>query len=111
MSRSRSRRRRGSRRLLRLAAVGALCLVALAYFKPARTYLRTRHAVSARTAEVRQLQAQHRELQRLVAASSSDAELAREARRLGLVKPGERLFIVKGIDAWLRQHASLAGGG
>jgi hypothetical protein len=24
----------------------------------------------------------------------------REARRLGLVKPGERLFIVQGIDAW-----------
>ena len=31
--------------------------------------------------------------------------LAREARRLGYVKPGERLFIVKGIDAWRRAQA------
>jgi hypothetical protein len=50
-------------------------------------------------------------LARLVAASTSDAELAREARRLGLVKPGERLFIVKGIDGWQKRHASLARGG
>ncbi len=28
----------------------------------------------------------------------------REARRLGYVKPGERLFIVKGINAWRRAH-------
>jgi hypothetical protein len=28
----------------------------------------------------------------------------REARRLGLVKPGERLFIVKGIAAWRKNH-------
>jgi hypothetical protein len=31
-------------------------------------------------------------------------QLVREARRLGLVKPGERLFIVKGIPAWRKHH-------
>jgi hypothetical protein len=30
--------------------------------------------------------------------------VTREARRLGYVKPGERLFIVKGIGAWRRHH-------
>ena len=30
--------------------------------------------------------------------------LTREARRIGYVKPGERLFIVKGIAGWRRQH-------
>jgi hypothetical protein len=49
-------------------------------------------------------------LQRLVAASTSDAELAREARRLGLVKPGERLFIVKGINRWMKQQGNVGGG-
>jgi len=31
-------------------------------------------------------------------------QLIREARRLGLVKPGERLFIVRGIAAWRKHH-------
>ena len=106
------RRRRAPRsQLLRWGAVIAACVVAVLYYKPARTYLHTRNAVSARTAEVRKLRRQHAQLERLVAASTSDAELGREARRLGLVKPGERLFIVKGINRWLRLHGSNAGGG
>ena len=36
--------------------------------------------------------------------TTSDAALAREARRIGYVKPGERLFIVKGINAWQRSR-------
>jgi cell division protein FtsB len=99
------RKRLSGSRLLRWGIVAAACLVAVAYYKPARTYLHARHTVSAQTAEVRKLRTQHQQLQRLVAASTSDAELAREARRLGLVKPGERLFIVKGINRWLKQHA------
>jgi cell division protein FtsB len=111
-------KRRGKRprqsRALRWAAVVAFVIVAILYYRPARTYLHTRHTVTARAAEVRQLRQQHQRLERLVAASASDAELAREARRLGLVKPGERLFIVKGIKRWLKLHrqgASLGGGG
>ena len=48
---------------------------------------------------MQKLRSQHAKLERLVAASTSDAELAREARRLGLVKPGEQLFIVRGHQA------------
>jgi cell division protein FtsB len=105
MAKRRHRRPGKSRRLLRWVAVGAFCLVAVLYYKPARTYLHTRHTVEARAAEVRTLRRQHEHLQRLVTASTSDAELAREARRLGLIKPGERLFIVKGINRWLKRHA------
>jgi cell division protein FtsB len=106
-----ARKRPKSRRLLRWAALGALCLVALAYYQPARRYLDARNTVATRQGEVQKLREKHRRLARLVAASTSDAELAREARRLGLVKPGERLFIVKGIDRWSKQHASLDRGG
>src|SRR5205823_1508183 len=102
-----------SRIFLRWAVVAAFVLVAVLYYRPARTYLHTRQTVSARAAEVRKLRRQHDQLQRLVAASTSDAELAREARRLGLVKPGEHLFIVKGINRWLKRRASsnVRGGG
>ena len=85
--------------------------MALLYYKPARTYLHTRQTVSQRTAEVQRLRRQHAQLQRLVTASTSAAELAREARRLGLVKPGEQLFIVRGIKRWLKTHASVAKDG
>ena len=38
--------------------------------------------------------------------------LGREARRIGFVKPGERLFIVKGIVEWRRaRRATMRGGG
>ncbi len=105
----RSKRPPKSRLLLRWLGVGALCLVALLYYRPARTFLQTRDTLAARTAEVRRLQAEHVQLQRLVEVATSDAALAREARRLGLVRPGERLFIVKGIARWEKQHAVTLG--
>ena len=40
---------------------------------------------------------------------SSDA-LAREARRLGFIRPGEHLFIVKGIQAWKKPHTTTIDG-
>ena len=38
------------------------------------------------------------------ALAGTSEQLVREARRLGLVKPGERLFIVKGIADWRKHH-------
>lgn len=105
----RSKRPPRSRLLLRWGGVAALCLVAFLYYQPARTYFSKRQQLDRTSAEVHTLQAEHDRLQRLVAASSSDAELAREARRLGLVRPGERLFIVKGIQRWLKHHPSSVG--
>jgi cell division protein FtsB len=106
-----SNRPRKSRLALRWLGVGVLCLVGFLYYQPARTYFETRHTLAQRSAEVEQLAAQKRRLERLVAASTSNAALAREARRLGLVKPGEQLFIVKGIAKWQRRHGYARGDG
>ena len=43
-------------------------------------------------------------LERRLADSDTPQAVTREARRLGYVEPGERLFIVKGIAAWRRNH-------
>ncbi len=88
-----------------------LCLVAFLYYRPARTYFDTRDTLKERSAEVQKLAAKKERLSRLVAASTSDAALAREARRLGLVKPGEQLFIVKGIAKWRHRHGYPRGDG
>jgi cell division protein FtsB len=100
----RSRRPPKSRLALRWLGVAVLCLVAFLYYRPAQTYFRTRHTLEQRGVDVRQLAQQKQRLQRLLDASTSDAALEREARRLGLVKPGEQLFIVKGIERWKREH-------
>jgi cell division protein FtsB len=91
---------------LRWLAVGALVLVGLLYYRPFRTYLERREAVQARKAEVRALEARRAALQQRLRYVLSDGAVAREARRLGYVKPGERLFIVKGISDWRRSQTA-----
>jgi cell division protein FtsB len=91
-------------RTTRLAVLGGLVLVGFLYWKPIHAYLNTRQELRQRQAEVAALRAQKRKLERRIRTSSSGEALVREARRLGLVKPGERLFIVKGINAWREKH-------
>ncbi len=94
---------------LRWAGVAALALVAFLYYRPLNSYLSTRSALEQRSAEVSHLQAEHDALSRRLTRSTSTAALERAARHLGLVRPGERLYIVKGINAWLRTHPSRLG--
>src|SRR5213595_2498757 len=96
------RRRRPRRGVLvrRWLGVGSLCLVGLLYYRPLHTYVDTRHTLVERASQVQSLRAEKRQLEGKLADTASDSALVREARRLGLVKPGERRFIVKGIPAW-----------
>ena len=78
--------------------------MAFLYYRPIASYLQTRSELGARRSQVVALRAEKSRLERRLARTTSDAALAREARRIGYVKPGERLFIVKGIAAWQRSH-------
>jgi cell division protein FtsB len=99
--RRRTRRRRNLRRWLAVAAFG---VVALLYYRHVHAYLSTKHTLAQRADEVRMLQAQHSALERQLAQSDTGTALVRASRRLGLVKPGEQLFIVTGISTWRRAH-------
>jgi cell division protein FtsB len=103
------KRRRPRRGVLvrRWLGVGALCLMGLLYYRPLHTYVDTRDALAHRSAQVKSLSDKRRQLERKLAAASGDAALVRDARRLGLVKPGERLFIVKGTEAWQRAQRTI----
>jgi hypothetical protein len=103
--------RRPSRKRPKLArwfALAALLLIGLLYYSPVRSYFETRRAVAGRLAEVRELERERELLRRRLAARTSEEALLREARRLGYVRRGERLFIVKGVPAWKRTKARLA---
>jgi cell division protein FtsB len=96
---------------MRWVAVAAIVLVGLLYARPLRSYVDTKHDLARRAAEVRALKADRRALQHRLAEESTGEALTRQARRLGLVRPGEKLFIVKGISAWLNSKARITGGG
>jgi cell division protein FtsB len=96
---------------MRWLAVGAIVLVGLLYARPLKSYLGTKHELAQRAADVQSLKAEKRKLQHQLAEASTPEALQREARRLGLVRPGEKLFIVKGITAWLHSKATIAKGG
>ena len=57
-----------------------------------------------RAAEVQALSERKRQLQTRLSVIEQGTSLVRAARRLGLVKPGEHLFIVQGIQAWRRAN-------
>jgi cell division protein FtsB len=79
--------------------VGAV-LTALLYYRPIHSYLRTRDTLTEKKAQVRSLATENHALAGRLELAGSASTLVRRARKLGLVKPGERLFIVKGIAAW-----------
>ena len=88
----------------RLLAAGGLTLIAFLYWKPLHTYAHTRSVLDRRQADVARLEAEQQQLKHRLANVGTGDDLIREARRMGLVKPGERLFIVRGIAAWRRHH-------
>jgi D-serine deaminase-like pyridoxal phosphate-dependent protein len=92
----------------RWAAVGALVLVGLLYYRPLKAYVDARGEQAQRRAAVHRLQQEKLRLERRLGSSTSLPTLAREARALGYVHPGEHLFIVKGINEWRkRERASM----
>jgi hypothetical protein len=112
--RKRGRRRARSQRTtiaLRWCVVGVVVFVGFLYYRPLTTYFETRASVNARAAEVRELQEQKERLEKRVAESETLRALSREARRSGLVRPGERLFIVKGIEEWRKAQRTMRGDG
>lgn len=112
MPRSQRRASRPRRRapVVRWAAIATLVVVALLYYRPVKSYLETRASLQQRQAEVQELRAKRDDLAHRLEDADTPEALARRARKLGLVKPGEQLFIVKGIEEWKRQAATRLGG-
>jgi cell division protein FtsB len=98
---------------MRWVGLAAIVLVGLLYARPLRSYVDTKHELTKRTADVQALKAEKRELQHRLAQSSTGEALVEQARRLGYVRPGEHLYIVKGVSAWVhaKSRATIDKGG
>jgi len=117
-TKTRPQRRKGrtkaprSRRRLRLVWLLALLGVAVyLYYRPLASYLETRNDLATRRAEVETLRIAKADLELRLVNSTSLEATQREARRIGYVRSGEQLFVVKGIPDWRRAQRSLRGNG
>jgi len=93
------------RRLRVLIAAALLAIAAYLYYQPLSSYFDTRNDLAEARAEVQALREAKRELDQRLAFSTSEEATRREARRIGYIRPGEQLYIVKGIPDWRRAHA------
>lgn len=84
---------RVGRTALLLVLVGVVAL----YVQPARSYLSTWQSSHRDRDHVRALEREHAALLDQERSLRDPVTLAREARRLGMVKPGERSYVVRGL--------------
>ncbi len=94
-------RQRASRvhwdRVGRTALVLVIFIVCLSYLRPGIDFLQSYRETTAAKQDLRELQAENRALHNKVQAADDDAVLEREARRQGMVVPGERPYVIHGV--------------
>ncbi|HLM49898.1 MAG TPA: septum formation initiator family protein [Solirubrobacteraceae bacterium] len=84
-------------RMGRWALLAVLAVVLALYVQPALSYLSTWQESQARDTDVSRLQAENQRLRERRRELRSAAVVEREARRLGMVRPGERAYVIDGL--------------
>lgn len=90
---------------MRLLLAGIVTAILVSYIGPVRGYLAQRTELAQETARLDALEAHRQQLVRQLRAIDRPAVLERRARELGLVRPGERPFLVEGLDSVEREAA------
>ena len=74
-----------------------LALVALAYVGPLHSLLSTWRESNAKQAQLHQLQREHDALVQRASELRDPRTVQAEARRLGMIKPGERSYVIQDL--------------
>ena len=85
-------------RLGRWALIGVFALVLYLYIGPALTWMSTYKEAARQRQAVAEIEQENERLRARKAELSAPGAIEREARRLGMVKAGERAYIVEGLD-------------
>jgi cell division protein FtsB len=93
------RRRSGIRwdRLGRIALLTTLVAILLLYISPAKHWIQQSRTAGAQQEELRELADENRELRNRVRTLRDPGALEREARRLGMVREGERAYVIENL--------------
>ena len=84
-------------RLGRWALIGVFVLVAYLYIGPALNWISTYQEAARQREQVAALRAENQRLRERKAELTAPGALEREARRLGMVKAGERAYVISGL--------------
>jgi cell division protein FtsB len=84
-------------RLGRLALLGTLVVILMLYVSPARHWLQQSSTAGAQRQELDELTKERNQLKQRVKALRDPGALEREARRLGMVRQGERAYVIEGL--------------
>ena len=98
----------------RLRLVWAVVLVAVSvylYYRPLSSYFETKRELQSQRAQVAALSKTKDQLEQRLTSFTTPEATREEARRIGYVRPGEQLFILKGIAAWREARRSLRSHG
>jgi cell division protein FtsB len=84
-------------RLGRWALIGVFAFVLYLYIGPAARWVTTYRQAKEKRSDVAALQAQNHRLKAQKRSLERSSSLEREARRLGMVKAGEKAYVVEGL--------------
>ena len=92
-------RRSGIRwdRVGRVALLATLIVIVFSYLSPARHWLQQSGTAGRQKQELSELEAQQTKLQHRLRALRDPGALEREARRLGMVRVGERSYVIENL--------------
>ena len=92
-------RRSGIRwdRVGRIALLTTLVVILLLYLSPAKHWIQQSRTAGAQQDELGELAEENKELKRKVRALRDPGALEREARRLGMVRQGERAYVIENL--------------
>jgi cell division protein FtsB len=77
-----------------VALLGVLCVIVLLYIPPVTHWIQQSQTAARGHAQVRELQRERAQLELRLRSLTGPGAVEREARRLGMVKPGERPYVV-----------------
>ena len=84
-------------RLGRYALLLVLFFILLGYISPVRNWMQQSETAEHERGELKTLQAENRELKQRISDLKRPVALEREARRLGMVKQGERAYVIENL--------------
>jgi cell division protein FtsB len=85
-------------RVGRVALLATLVTILGLYLSPAKHWIEQSRTAGEQTRELKSLTAENRNLKKRVHALRDPGALEHEARRLGMVRQGERPYVVEGLS-------------
>lgn len=84
-------------RVGRLALLGVLAVIVLFYAAPLQHWFEQKRTAADHAAELQRLEAENVRLERRAGALTRPDAIEREARRLGMIKRGERPYVIENL--------------